>query len=198
MKKSYWTWSRVLYLPFVPFCNLQTLKVDFKSRTSINCWITLNIQFKDPLIVNARSSFWWKNANTTVEGACLEALTSLHGFPQLISEPTHLLSTSSSCIDVIFTDQSNLVVDNGTHSSLNPKCHDQNTKCTLILNIKYTLLYHRLVWDYKRASVESIKRSIELVNWETLFRNKTVHKQVSIFNETLMNIFSNFLFQTNT
>ena len=39
--------------------------------------------------------------------------------------------------------------------------------------------------------MESIKRSIKLVNWETLFYNKTVHKQVSIFNETIMNIFSN-------
>ena len=35
--------------------------------------------------------------------------------------------------------------------------------------------------------------TIELVNWETLLHNKTVHKQVSIFNETLMNIFSNLI-----
>ena len=41
--------------------------------------------------------------------------------------------------------------------------------------------------------MESIKRSIELVNWETLFQNKTVHKQVSMFNETLMSIFSDFI-----
>ena len=75
---------------------------------------------------NARSSFWWKNDKTTVEGACLETLTSLHGFHQLISEPTHLLPTSTSCIDLIFTDQSNLVVDSGTHSSLNHKCHRPN------------------------------------------------------------------------
>ena len=142
---------------------------------------------------NARSSFWWKNDNTTVEGALLGALTYLNGFHQLISEPTNLLSTSTSCIDLIFTNQSNLVVDSGTHSTLNPKCHHQITYCKLNLNIKYPPPYQRLVWDYKRANVESIKRSIELVNWETLFHNKTVHKQVSIFNETLMNIFSNFI-----
>ena len=76
--------------------------------------------------INARSSSWWKNDKTTVEGAHLEALTSLHGFHQLISEPTHLLPTSTSCIDLIFTDQSNLVVDSGTHSSLNHKCHRPN------------------------------------------------------------------------
>ena len=140
---------------------------------------------------NARSS-WSKNGKTTVDGALLEALTSLHGLHKLISEPTHL-PTSTFCIDVVFTDQSNLIVADGTHSSLNPKCHHQITYCKLNLNIKYPPPYQRLVWDYKRANVESIKRSIELVNWETLFHNKTVHKQVSIFNETLMNIFSNFI-----
>ena len=55
------------------------------------------------------------------------------------------------------------------------------------------LLARLLVWDYKRATGESIKRSIELVTWETLFHNKTVQKYVSIFNETLRNIFSNFI-----
>ena len=76
---------------------------------------------------NARSSSWWKNDKTTVEGARLEALTSLHGFHQLISEPTHILPTSTSSIDLIFTDLSSLAVDNGTHSTLNPKCHHQIT-----------------------------------------------------------------------
>ena len=138
---------------------------------------------------NTRSSFWWKNDKTTVEGARLEAFTSLHCFHQPISEPTYLLPTSTSCINLIFTDQSNLVVDSGAHSSLNPKCHHQFTYCKLNLNIKYSPPYQRLVWNYKRTNAESIRRSIGLVNWEKLFHNKTVHKQVSIFNETLMKIF---------
>ena len=48
------------------------------------------------------------------------------------------------------------------------------------------------MWDYNRANVGDIKKSIESVNWEVMFNNKSVHKQVSIFNEILMNIFSNF------
>ena len=63
----------------------------------------------------AKSSFWWKNDKATVECARLGALTFLHGFHQLISEPTHLLPTYTSCIDLNFTGQSNLVVDSGTH-----------------------------------------------------------------------------------
>ena len=48
-----------------------------------------------------------------------------------------------------------------------------------------------MIWDYNRANVEGIKKSIESVNWEVMFNNKRVHKQVSIFNETLINVFSN-------
>ena len=33
---------------------------------------------------------------------------------------------------------------------------------------------------------------IKSVNWNLIFSNKSVHKQVSIFKETLINIFSNF------
>ena len=49
-----------------------------------------------------------------------------------------------------------------------------------------------MVWEYNRANVEGIKKSIASVNWEMMFNNKSVHKQVSIFNEILTNIFSNF------
>ena len=76
---------------------------------------------------NARSLSWWNKDKTKMEGTHLEALTSLHNFHQLISEPTHLLPHSNSCIDLIFTDQPNLVVNCGTHPSLNPKCHLQIT-----------------------------------------------------------------------
>ena len=49
-----------------------------------------------------------------------------------------------------------------------------------------------MVWDYNSANVDGIKKSIDSVNWEVMFNNKSVHKQVSVFNEILMNIFSNF------
>ena len=109
-----------------------------------------------------------------------------------MSQPTHLLPQTCPCIDLIFTDQANLIVDSGVHPSLQSNCHHQITYCKLNLNIEYPPPYERLVWDYNRANVEGIKKSIESVNWEMMFNNKSVHKQVSIFNEILMNIFSNF------
>ena len=69
-------------------------------------------------------------------------------------------------------------------------CHHQIIYCKPNLNIEYPP--EGLVWDYNRANVEGIKKSIEAVNWEKMFNNKSVHKQVSIFTEILMNSFSNF------
>ena len=59
---------------------------------------------------NARSSDWWPDDITFPEGTHhINSLISMYGFDQLISYPTHILPASSSCIDLIFTDQPNLV-----------------------------------------------------------------------------------------
>ena len=82
----------------------------------------------------------------------------LCNFHQLVSEPTHLLPHSNSCIDLMFTDQQNLVVNCGTHSSLNSKCHHQITHCKLNhLSIEYPPPYERLVWNYKKVHIDNIK-----------------------------------------
>ena len=49
------------------------------------------------------------------------------------------------------------------------------------------------MWKFKKANATSIRKVILTVNWEFLFFNKSVHEQVSTFNNTLMNIFSNYL-----
>ena len=72
---------------------------------------------------NARSSNWCKYDMSNNEGVQVDFVTSTHGLEQLIYETTHILSNSSSCIDLIFTNQPNLVVDCGTHPSLHPNCH---------------------------------------------------------------------------
>ena len=129
-------------------------------------------------------SSWWKEDKTTTEGTHLETLTFLDNFHQFISEATHVQPHSNSCIDLIFTDQPNLVVSCGTHSSL-------NSFCKFNLNIEYPPPYEWLVWDYKKAHIDNIKNSIKSVNWKFLLNIKTVNKQVTIFYETLINIFSN-------
>ena len=51
---------------------------------------------------NVRSSSWWKNDLTTNEGNQVNSITSSYDLNQLICEPTHILPSSSSCIDQIF------------------------------------------------------------------------------------------------
>ena len=84
---------------------------------------------KNPLFVlitgdiNVRSSNWWKNDLSTSEGTQVDSLTTSYGPSQIASDPTHILLNSSSDIDLIFTNQPNLVTESGVYPSLHPKCH---------------------------------------------------------------------------
>ena len=91
---------------------------------------------------NAKSKSWSVN-DITEEGTILENLTSLYGMKQLISAPTHILQHSSSCIDLIFVNQPNLVIDSGIHPSLHQNCHHQVIFCKLNLKIKRPQPYAR-------------------------------------------------------
>ena len=75
---------------------------------------------------DVKSSNWYKHDKTTYEGSKIDAITSQFGLQQLIKEPTHILTDSSSCIDLLFTSQPNLVMESGVHSSLHQNCHHQN------------------------------------------------------------------------
>ena len=52
-------------------------------------------------------------------------MTSHYGLTQIINEPTHILGDASSCIDLIFTFQPNMVLDSGVQSSLHPDFYHQ-------------------------------------------------------------------------
>ena len=60
---------------------------------------------------NVRSNTWWSGDMTTTESTSIEASTSYHGFEQVINEPTHILPNSTSCIDLIFADKPNFIVE---------------------------------------------------------------------------------------
>ena len=66
---------------------------------------------------SAKSNSWYRNDSTVTEGSKIDILTSTFGFHQIINEATHILNNSSSCIDLIFTSQPNLVTESGVHSS---------------------------------------------------------------------------------
>ena len=57
----------------------------------------------------------WSNGINTTEGSKLLALTSSNVFSQLINEPTHIQTNSTSPIDLFFTNKPGLLVDHGVH-----------------------------------------------------------------------------------
>ena len=140
---------------------------------------------------NARSSNWCKYDITNNEGVQIDSVTSIHDLEQLISEPTHILSNSSSCTDLIFTNQSNLVIDSGTHPSLDPNCHHQIIHCNITLQAEYPPPYQRHVWNYAKANKDTILSALQNVDWHHLFANKTVHQQVNLLNDIILNVFTN-------
>ena len=55
----------------------------------------------------------------------------------MISEPTHILPRSVSCIDLLFTNQPNMVLNSGVHPSLHANCHHQIIFAKVNLKIDY-------------------------------------------------------------
>ena len=74
-----------------------------------------------------------------------DAVTSNYGLHQLIQEPTHILNSLSSCIDLIFTSEPNLAMESGVLSSPHPNYHHQVVFAKFNLSILYPPPYERTV-----------------------------------------------------
>ena len=76
-----------------------------------------NIANQIPYLIDALDDFnvksynWYKHNKTTYQGSKVDAITSQFGLQQLIKEQTRVLTYSSSCVDLLFTSQSNLVME---------------------------------------------------------------------------------------
>ena len=142
---------------------------------------------------DTKSKHWCSQDSTNFEGITIENVTSQFGLSQIITEATHREETSSSCIDLIFTAQPNLVVESGVHPSLHPNCHHQIVFPKLNLKIYYSPPYQREIWHYKQANTELIRRAITDFNWNRAFLDTNVNEKVSIFSSTILNMLSNFI-----
>ena len=85
-------------------CNLISL---YCSPIADNFEFNLDkIATKSPYLIislgdfNVKSSNWYKLKKTTYKGSKIDDVTSQFGFQQLIKEPTHILTDSSSYIDL--------------------------------------------------------------------------------------------------
>ena len=53
----------------------------------------------------------------------------------------------------------------------------------------------RLIWDYKKADSEKIRKALDSVNWERLFNKKDIDARVVVlmYYETILNVFRNYV-----
>ena len=112
----------------------------------------------------------------------------------MISEPTHSMGSSRSCIDLVCTDQPNVFLETGVHPSLHEQCHHQIIHGKLAMNNSSPASHNRRVWFYYRANVSAIKKSIEMYNWHKSFAEISCpSEQVNLLNQVLTSIFNNFI-----
>ena len=101
---------------------------------------------------NAHSKNWWPAGNTNNEGIAIDNLLSALDPNQIICEPTNFEEKRNrSCIDLIFCDQPNIIVD--------PFCKHQITYCNINLNMPSAPSCMRNVWHYSRANTQLIRRT---------------------------------------
>ena len=146
--------------------------------------------------INGHTQAWYPEGDTNAEGAKLDELFSSLNLHQIIDEPTHFFrdDCAPSCIDIVLTDQSNLVMSSGVRPSLDPTVKHQITFCKLNFKIPPPPKFRRKLWHFNRAKLDPIKKSISEFPWIShLDRLKNPTHQVRLLNETILNIMSNFV-----
>ena len=142
---------------------------------------------------NARSSEWWTDDKTIQEGLKIENLLSQFSLSKVINEPTDISQNFNSFVDLLFTNQHNLVTNSGIHSSFHCNCHHQIIYRKFNLNIFYPPPYERHIWHYKHANAGMISKTIQGFDWDKSFLDKSTDEKASILTKAVLNIMSNFI-----
>ena len=142
---------------------------------------------------NARSWNWCKYDISNNEGVQTDSVTSTHGLEKLICESTNIISNSSSCIDLSFINQPNLVVNGGTQPSPHPNCYHQIIHGKINLQFEYVPPCQRHVSNYAEANKNAILSALQNVDWHRLFANEIIHQQANLLNDIILNAFKNFV-----
>ena len=93
----------------------------------------------------------------------------------------------------IITDQPNLFVDFGVHSSLDDHCQHQIIHGKLNISVPIPPPYKRKVWYYEKAQKDKIKSAIANVDWPSMFSGLDVDKMTHLFTSECVSISSEFI-----
>ena len=115
---------------------------------------------------NCRSNIWWKPA-----GSALEELIETNGLYELMEEPTNICNEGSFCIDLIATDQPNIFLAYGVHTSLDEHCQHQIIYGKRNVSLPSPHPCRRTIYDCSKADVHVIRESISSTDWASLLKS---------------------------
>ena len=98
-----------------------------------------------------------------------------------------------SCVDLIITDQPNLFIDYGIHSSLDNCCHHQIIHCKVNISIPSPPPFKRRIWGYAKANKDEIQECLNDIDWHYKLDNLSATNMVSEFTSTVMGVMSRFI-----
>ena len=161
--------------------SLQNLELNFDHKAEKNPFLIVVLGD-----FNSKSKSWYTNDSTDFEGLKNGHFNVLSfGSHQFINKLANILNNSSSCIELIFTTQLNLVMESGVHSSLDANCHCQ-LYVKFNVNVFYPPSYEREVWHYELTNSHRIQRGIKNFDCEKAFVKVDVNKKELLFNETII------------
>ena len=142
-----------------------------------------------PLLFFKLNSSWiWFISYKFRKGTQFESLTSFCGMKQLIVE-NYVWMYRPSCINFIFTNQRNLIMESRIHATLHLKCHHQIIYSKLSLEKEYPQPYVREVWDYGKVQFDLISVTIRNFDSDKLLSGHNIRNQIKLFYKTILNIF---------
>ena len=155
-----------------------------------DCSPTIAIYIGD---FNARTSEWWNGDSTNLQGTEPAELAAQYSLNQIIDGPTHILSNSASCIDLIFTAETNFVTESGVVPALFPRCHHQLIFPKVNFTTFFPPAYGWRIWHYSRANINAIRQAVNSVDCDRPFNSLNIDERVKFLTECVLNFFYNFV-----
>ena len=101
---------------------------------------------------------------------------------KIINKPTHIGNNTSSCTDLIFCYNFNLLSSYGVDLSLFEKCHHNSIFGKVNIRIPHPPGYVCEVWDYGSANTKNIQKAVRNFDWKKAFRNLSVDRKADFRN----------------
>ena len=98
------------------------------------------------------------------------------------------------CIDFIFCTNQSVISNYGVDVSIFEKCHHKITYGKIIIRVPLPPTYVRQIWNYKRATIECVKKALSNFDWNEAFENPSLDEKIQLLNK-LYQISSEITFQ---